>query len=296
MSARARLCVIFATVGRPADIERWTSLLQNQSQPPETVIYSVTCAEDLPSVEKLYPHSSVVVGDRGLAKQRNRALELAVSEHDIIVFFDDDFVPSNDWLVGVVSAFSAYPEVVGIDGLVIADGINSGEIPFATALDLVEKYADDDSRQGAPPIRQTGLYGCNMSFRASAIEDTRFDENLPLYGWQEDVDFSSRLKCRGKLLRVSSSFGVHRGVRGARLNGFSLGYSQIANPLYLFKKKSVSLKFTVSIILRNIAMNHLRSLRPEDGIDRRGRLRGNWCAAFDLIRLKIHPTRILEFQ
>ena len=295
MSARSRVCVIFATVGRPADIERWTSLLHSQSQPPETVIYSVTRADDLPSGEKLYPHSSVVLGDRGLAKQRNRALELAISKHDIIVFFDDDFVPSDGWLAGMISAFSEYPEVIGIDGLVIADGINSGEISVATALNLVRNAAEDGLRQGSPPIPQTGLYGCNMSFRASAIGDTRFDENLPLYGWQEDVDFSSRLRSRGKLIRISSSFGVHRGVRGARLNGFSLGYSQIANPLYLLKKRSVSLKFTVSIILRNIAMNHIRSLRPEDGIDRRGRLRGNWRAVLDLIRLKIHPTRILEF-
>jgi hypothetical protein len=32
-----------------------------------------------------------------------------------------------------------------------------------------------------------------MAFRYQAIDGERFDENLPLYGWQEDVDFAAAL-------------------------------------------------------------------------------------------------------
>lgn len=295
MTVRQSICVVFATVGRPAEIAKWTSLLQRQSRPPDQVIYSVAGPDDLPPVQDLFPGSTVVYGDRGLAKQRNRGLERALESSDIIVFFDDDFVPCDGWLADVSLAFASQPDVVGIDSLVIADGVKSAEIPFQEAVDRVRGFASG-AEDGKPPVRQTGLYGCNMAFRSAAIGPLRFDENLPLYGWQEDVDFSSRLGRHGTLIRISSSFGVHRGVKGARLNGFRLGYSQVANPLYLLKKGSLSRKFALTLILRNMTMNHLKSFFPEPMIDRRGRLRGNWRAIIDLLSHRMDPRRILDFH
>jgi hypothetical protein len=35
---------------------------------------------------------------RGLCRQRNRALELLAGRCDVVIFFDDDFVPSPDYL------------------------------------------------------------------------------------------------------------------------------------------------------------------------------------------------------
>ena len=42
----------------------------------------------------------------------------------------------------------------------------------------------------------------------------RFDENLPLYGWQEDVDFSLQIAPFGRLAKSDKLLGVHLGSQG----------------------------------------------------------------------------------
>jgi GT2 family glycosyltransferase len=63
-----------------------------------------------------------------------------------------------------------------------------------------------------------------------------FDENLPLYGWLEDVDFCRRLAPYGRIVRNARTAGVHLGSNSGRTSGVCYGYSQIANPLYLWRK------------------------------------------------------------
>jgi len=48
-----------------------------------------------------------------------------------------------------------------------------------------------------------GTYGCNMTFRLKPIRSNAilFDENLPLYGWQEDIDFSLRVGPYGRIVK-----------------------------------------------------------------------------------------------
>jgi hypothetical protein len=72
------------------------------------------------------------------------------------------------------------------------------------------------------------------------------------------------------------------------------GYSQIANPLYIFGKGSVSPRFVARQILRNVARNVTRSVRPEPWVDRRGRLLGNVLAIKDLLRGTLAPENILN--
>ena len=64
-----------------------------------------------------------------------------------------------------------------------------------------------------------GLYGCNMVFRAEAIGQERFDEQLPLYAWQEDIDFTARVGRARRMVKTDAFQGVHQGVKGARLPG-----------------------------------------------------------------------------
>jgi GT2 family glycosyltransferase len=72
--------------------------------------------------------------------------------------------------------------------------------------------------------------------------DVMFDERLPLYGWQEDVDLSRRLAAFGTVVKVPAARGVHLSVKLGRNSGVRLGYSQIANPLYLsFKRRGYPL-------------------------------------------------------
>ena len=84
------------------------------------------------------------------------------------------------------------------------------------------------------------------------------------------------------------------GQKNGRLSGVMLGYSQIANSLYLAQKATVPRVYLARLMGKNIAANVLRSFAPEPYVDRRGRLKGNLMALRDLMRGKMSPSRILE--
>ncbi len=139
-------------------------------------------------------------------------------------------------------------------------------------------------------------YGCNMAVRWSDVagKDIWFDENLPLYSWAEDVDYSRHVARYGRVVKSSRLVGVHLGTKQGRTSGVRFGYSQVANQAYLFRKGVVSLKFATLFGLRNILANLRGAVVPESYIDRRGRLLGNWYGLVDLLRGRSSPRRILD--
>jgi hypothetical protein len=166
-------------------------------------------------------------------------------------------------------------------------------LSVAQGLEILQR----DVRDGSDVLEPVpGLYGCNMAFRIQYVRanQLRFDENLPLYGWQEDIDFSLQMAPFGRLVKSDRLMGVHLGVKAGRTSGVRLGYSQIANPVYLSKKGTMSWQHARKLISRNIAANLARSLYPEPWIDRHGRLKGNLLALMDLLRGKASPARILQ--
>jgi hypothetical protein len=99
---------------------------------------------------------------------------------------------------------------------------------------------------------------------------------------------------RGRLLKCDALAGVHLGEKAGRTSGKRLGYSQIANPIYLLKKGTIPPDLARRLMRGNLASNLLRSFRPEPYIDRRGRLAGNLLALIDLPRGRLDPRRVLE--
>jgi GT2 family glycosyltransferase len=92
--------------------------------------------------------------------------------------------------------------------------------------------ASDEARKPADGCaEQYAAYGCNMVVRLAPIHAhrLRFDENLPFYGWLEDIDFCRRLAPFGHIVKNQRMAGVHLGYKAGRPKGVPLGYSQIAN-------------------------------------------------------------------
>ena len=294
-SGKLRIAVGIATAGRKAVLSVALDLLARQSRPPDVLVVCPAVAEDLESglVERL-PFSTVVrIGKRGLTAQRNTILSAAV-DADVIVFFDDDYFPQLNYLEQVESIFLGHADVVALTGRPMQDGANGPGVDAEIALRLI---AADVSSPSAPVLAPTyGTYGCNMSFRMEPIRrhGVRFDENLPLYGWQEDIDFSRQLAPFGRIVDANVLRGVHLGTKGGRTSGARFGYSQIANPVYLIRKGTMSFGFAAPLMWRTVLANAGKSLRPEPWIDRRGRLWGNWLALRDLVTRRISPQRILE--
>ncbi len=288
------VAVIVASLGRPAEIADLIEGLRTQTHQPDQIVLSVTSDADLPPA---HDGMTVVMGSKGLCAQRNRGLDAISGEPDIIAFFDDDYLPSRFTLAGIAHAFSKWPDVVGLNGELLADGVKHGGVSLEDAQALISAHDEKGPPDPASFEIQTdlsGLYGCNMVYRRAAIGETRFDENLPLYGWQEDIDFAAQLLPRGRLVKTNAFFGVHRGVKGARQSGLRLGYSQIANPLYLARKGTMARSYALRLAAKNMLANHARVLRPEPWIDRAGRASGNWRALFDALRGRADPRRILQ--
>lgn len=293
------IVIIIASVRRPVELGRWVEHVARQTVPPTQLIWAITSDDDLPPAYRgPNPPADVTIVrcPVGLTKQRNRGLAAIAGDPAFVAFFDDDYVPTATCLADIVRSFAALPDAVGLTGDMIADGINSSGIPYEEAVELVAAH----ERKPPLPADQIALepwdalYGCNMVFRAGVIAGEQFDERLPLYGWQEDLDFAARV-ARGRPIGRTLGFaGVHQGVKGGRGSGKRLGYSQIANPLYLLRKGSMKRRKALVMASKNMIANHVRSLRPEPWIDRRGRAIGNWLAIRDALLGRIDPMRVLD--
>ncbi len=289
-----RLVVIIVTAERRHVAGLALSRLESQTRRPDLVVVSAPDAQHVDTQARTGYPLAFACGARGCTAQRNRALDqFARRAADIIVFLDDDFVPANDYLAQVEQAFRRHPDWAVLTGHVIADGVKGPGIGHGDAIALLD---------GLPPhgqsrhetITTAGAYGCNMAFRAAAIGALRFDERLPLYGWQEDTDFSRRVARGRPVIRLHALRGVHLGVKGGRVSGVRFGYSQIVNPVYLVRKGTGSARWAASLIARNILANAALSLRPEAHVDRLGRLKGNLIAFGHLLRGRIEPEFITQ--
>jgi hypothetical protein len=289
-----RVGVVVATLGRPGDCETLMDCLMMQTQRPSAIVLSTEKPSDLPT--NLPSGGRVVMGPRGLCAQRNRGVAAIVEACDVIVFFDDDFLPSSRSIEGIAELFAAFPDVVGATGRVLADGVTRGGIGLAEAWRIL---ADAEANVREPVRIERELktaYGCNMAFRVSAMKGHEFDERLPLYGWQEDVDFAGQLTKVGRIVQTNAMIGVHRGAPGARAPGARLGFSQIVNPLYLVRKGTMRRIHAARLITTNMLANHARALAPEKHVDRAGRVRGNWRGLAQVLRGRIEPLDMLKID
>jgi GT2 family glycosyltransferase len=288
--APPRIAVIVATKGRPQAAARVLRLLEAQTLPPAIVLVSATSHQDVETPFETTLTVEYVFGPAGLPAQRNRAMVSVMPAFEIVVFFDDDFVPSPDWLARCAEVFSAWPDVVGLTGDVVRDGVQGNAIGWDEATALLGDNAPGSASTAISPLGK--LYGCNMVYRTAAIGDLRFDERLVLYGWLEDMDFSRAMGRKGRLVKALAARGVHLGLRsGGRACGKRFGFSQIVNAWYLYGKGALSAREAWSNTMRSLLVNGAKAFFPEPHIDRRGRLAGNLIGLWELMSGRCRPER-----
>lgn len=309
MASRPRqVSVVVISMGRPECLSDITECLNAQTRLPERIIFVVTDPADVPKALKrgiaplLKVTPEIIIASKGTCHQRNIGIDALMPCPGIIAFFDDDYVPAPTTIEAIETAFDTFgPNIGGMSGHLIADGIHGAGISFDQAqLMIAEHHAAQEtdflSQAKFTVIKQTiGLYGCNMALRADAIGQTRFDERLPLYAWQEDVDFAHRVGvASGKQMIHTDAFsGVHRGVKSGReKRGARLGYSQVANNWFLWENNGLPGSFAFRVALRNVLANHAGLLKSSDWIDRRGRAYGNRMALRDIIMGRLDPSRV----
>ena len=292
---KARLAVGFATCGRADILQTAIRQLTSQTVLPHRVIISYTKAEDVAGfTPEDFPslNLELVVSAPGLPTQRNAIIDL-VQDCDLLLFLDDDFLVAPGYVEAVLASMTAHSDVVAATGTPIADDVRGPGLSVAKGLALIaaDGTAPDHRFDPAPHG-----YGCNMAINLGAARQhgVRFDERLPLYAWSEDVDFTHRLGRFGRIIKLRGARGVHLGVKHGRSSGRRLGYSQVANPIYLRAKGSYSWRRALGSVGRNLAANSLRAFWSEPYIDRRGRLLGNGLAFVDMLLGRMRPERVLD--
>ena len=231
-------------------------------------------------------------GEKGASAQRN-ALLRDLPAHDIVLFLDDDFFLAPDYIAELVALFAADPAIMLATGTLIADGANGPGFNPSEARAMIAARRPDATEKVESVFCG---YGCNMAVRWSAISGRGlwFDENLPLYSWAEDVEFSRQVAPYGRLVKSNRLSGVHLATKRGRTSGVRFGYSQVANQVYLRRKGVITTKLALIYGGRNVLANLRGLIRSEAYIDRRGRLLGNIYGLLDLARGRSSPLRILD--
>ncbi|WP_237216251.1 glycosyltransferase family 2 protein [Falsiroseomonas oryziterrae] len=288
-----RIAIGIATRGRAPILAEVLAELGLQTRQPERILVCHVTPEDVAGIAERFPHVELLTAPAGLPRQRNAILD-ACGDCDAVLFLDDDFLCAPDYLAVTERVFLTRPDCVVTTGTVLADGAKGPGISVQEGRVVL----DEDRFDGDPLAVRPHFngYGCNMALRLAPMREhgLRFDENLPLYGWYEDLDLTRRLGRHGAILRLAGARGVHLGTKAGRVAGTRLGYSQVANAIYLARKGVYPWNRALRSAARNMAMNAARSLKPEPWVDRAGRLKGNLIALGDLLRGRMHPMRVMD--
>lgn len=297
MRSGLRIAVGIATAGRRSILAETLLELARQTRLPEAFFVCPAAASDFDASQaaQLPFPVQVVEGPRGLPAQRNAILD-AAQDFDIVMYFDDDFFAERSYLAELEDFFLANPSVVAASGRTLADDVKGPGLQIDEARTILASFVQVPA--DSPRVQQYSAYGCNMAVRMAPIRahGLRFDENLPLYGWAEDVDFCRQLSAYGDIVKNLRMAGVHLGVKGGRTSGVRYGYSQIANPYYLWRKGTARGPGALFRMACNVLANILKSISPEPWIDRRGRAIGNVLGLADFFRGRLDPKRILELE
>ncbi|WP_240336689.1 glycosyltransferase family 2 protein [Tropicibacter sp. Alg240-R139] len=288
-----QVTVGIASTGRPAILRQMLKYMGTLADLPDKVVVSIAEPQDFdgPKPDNMPFELSVITSTKGSCAQRNAILRSEV-DSDIVLFLDDDFLIAEGYVAELRRLFAQDPSIMIATGQVLADGARGPGLAFDDAAQMLGQAGP------ANPTRSMDIrsgYGCNMAVRVMASPDL-FDEKLPLYGWLEDLDLSRRAAWRGRVVRADGLLGVHLGIKSGRTPGVRLGYSQIANPVYMLGKGTLGRRHAFRLMSRNFAANLLGAIKPPPYLDRRGRLRGNLIAMGDILRRRSNPQRILELD
>jgi len=297
-AATLSIAIGIATRGRSDTLKETLADLALQTRPADGVYVAYFDLQDIGDAPSLFPQVHFLQGSGGSCAQRNHLLDAAGDHHSLIFFMDDDFYLHRDYLLRMEQTFLSDPLILGATGEVIADGAVGPGLSSDYAREKLRQIGTVPTLAQCKPQPAFNTYGCNMGFRVSALREhgIRFDEDLPIYAWFEDVDFSRRLLPYGKLVLVPGAQGVHLGIKLGRTSGKRLGYSQVANPIYMARKGTLPWLSAASGIVRHVSKNLLLSLRPEPYVDRRGRVQGNLLALRELLQGRMRPDRILQLH
>ena len=233
--------VVICTRGRPNELRRCLQSVMSQSVACLTAFVvdgsdddaSRAVVEDVRAGAPSRYTLKYLKTPRGLARQRNAALDNLESFTEYVCFIDDDTVIDSGYVAAIERAFRAdgYADVVGMGGLIQ----NPPPRPYRRLRSI---FFLDSSRDGAvlssgvnvqvhkedSPTYVDWISGCAMTFRRAIFNEFRFDSAMEEYSLGEDVEFTFRLSRRYKLLVIPDAHLLH--IRAAANRDDEVSYAR----------------------------------------------------------------------
>jgi glucosyl-dolichyl phosphate glucuronosyltransferase len=223
------ISIIIPTKNRPKDLKLTVETLLAQTVLPDQLVIVDQSGGDESRREILSLLGAAAQGTRdrirlnyvydpsitGGAQARNRAMQIA--DCAVWLFLDDDVHLEPDFIQELLATYHRFPTAAGVSGIV-----TNYSFPPRAALawrNLFVRGPFHDDRQPvywnsarlrtSDPVPVSRFGGGLMSFRADAIRDIQFDENLSGVSDGEDVDFCAHLEPRSLLMITPKARLVH---------------------------------------------------------------------------------------
>jgi GT2 family glycosyltransferase len=208
--------VLIASYRRPVPLVACLKSLTQQVQSPHEIIV-VLRHDDLDTLQALsifnsaLPLRTIFTTVPGTVAARNAGLEACTS--DVLAILDDDTKPHPEWLMRVLTRFAEDPSLGGLGGrdrCFDGEAFDDRQEPVVGRIQWCGRMIGNH-HLGFGDIREVDfLKGANMSFRAEAFADLRFDKRLKGQGAQprEDTAFSVAVKAAGWKLAYDPAAAV----------------------------------------------------------------------------------------
>jgi hypothetical protein len=291
------LALVIASTGREQILLSTVRSVLLRKHVPEQIILVGATEGDIPFVQS---DRTEIVSLRspvkGASHQRNFGIRNIREGIRFVSFLDDDCEVHDAYFLEVARCFSNNTNLAAFSGYVM----RNGNIEREVGREILDSHVIPEGMPayGFLKDKWPGLYGCAMNFRYKHLVREEFDENLVKYSLGEDTEIGFRMRRYGDVGGSARCPVVHLACSGGRGSEVKLGYSQIAN-YYYFVRKGIGYpkrKFISQNLLGLPITNFIGILRESSRgphtVDRKGRLKGNLLAIYDLLRGKIHPSRI----
>lgn len=180
--------------------------LEQQSRPPSEVIIVVRDDDDATReflknrAAGSFTVTALTVAQPGTVAARNAGLDVVST--DVVAMIDDDTAPLPDWLDRICAHFEHDETVGAVGGRDRPAGPKAVEPERRHQVGVLQVYGRyiGNHHCGIGPVRSVDLLkGANMSFRAAAVRQIRFDQRLRGKGAQpcEDLAFSLAVRAAG---------------------------------------------------------------------------------------------------
>lgn len=250
---RAGVSVVLCTYRRPESVRRFIESLAIQTRMPDEFLV-VDASSD--AATEVVVRGQALASDvkywrvdgplRGLTRQRNFALHRIAC--DLVAFFDDDVVLDAHCLERLEHAHRARPDLAGVG--CFAEGFTPPTRLWRIrrALRMIPDLRPGSytlSGMSVPwrfhpltngLVEGDWLPGCAMMLKTRAATDVLFNETLTGYAQGEDLEFSLRLRQRGRLALLGDARCEHLHEPAGRPDAFRLGEMEIWNRYRIWRQ------------------------------------------------------------